>query len=133
MTIDGGQTFETDAALVAHDDIHAIWIDPGNSNHLLIGNDGGVYESFDMSRTWTFMPNLPVGLFYHVSYDMETPYNVCGGMQDNYDWCGPERVAARQRHHELRLVPGAGRRRLRGDARPARLALSSTPSRRTAT
>jgi CheY-like chemotaxis protein len=89
MSIDGGKTFETDAALVTHDDIHAIWIDPKNSDHILIGNDGGLAVSHDMSRTWTFIPNLPVGLFYHVSFDMETPFNVCGGMQDNYDWCGP--------------------------------------------
>ena len=91
MTIDGGKTWETDAAMAIHDDVHAIWIDPNNSNHLLIGNDGGLAVSYDMSRTWQFIPNLPVGLFYHVGFDMETPYNVCGGMQDNYDWCGPSR------------------------------------------
>ena len=89
MTVDGGRTFETDAALVTHDDVHAIWIDPSNPNHILIGNDGGLAVSYDMSRTWTFIPNLPVGLFYHVGYDMELPYNICGGMQDNYNWCGP--------------------------------------------
>ena len=89
MSIDGGKTFETDAASVTHDDIHAIWINPTNSDHILIGNDGGLAVSYDMSKTWPFIPNLPVGLFYHVGYDMETPYNVCGGMQDNYNWCGP--------------------------------------------
>ncbi len=89
MTIDGGKTFEQDAARVTHDDVHAIWIDPANSEHILIGNDGGLAVSWDMSKTWTFIPNLPVGLFYHVGYDMEVPYNICGGMQDNYDWCGP--------------------------------------------
>ncbi len=89
MSNDGGKNFETDAALVTHDDIHAIWIDPKNPDHVLIGNDGGVSVSYDMSRTWTFIPNIPVGLFYHVAFDMERPYNVCGGMQDNYDWCGP--------------------------------------------
>ena len=91
MTIDGGKTWETDAALVTHDDVHAIWINPNNSDHLIIGNDGGLAVSYDMAKAWTFIPNLPVGLFYHVGYDMETPYNVCGGMQDNYDWCGPSR------------------------------------------
>ncbi|MEP7383623.1 MAG: hypothetical protein ABI910_18200, partial [Gemmatimonadota bacterium] len=89
MTVDGGRTFETDAAQAIHDDVHAIWVDPANPNHVLIGNDGGLAVSYDMSRTWTFIPNLPVGLFYHVGYDMEIPYNVCGGMQDNYNWCGP--------------------------------------------
>lgn len=89
MSVDGGKTFETDVALVTHDDVHAIWINPKNSDHVLIGNDGGLAVSYDMSRTWQFIPNLPVGLFYHVGFDMETPFNVCGGMQDNYDWCGP--------------------------------------------
>lgn len=89
MTIDGGKTMETDAALTTHDDVHAIWINPSNSDHLLIGNDGGLAVSWDKSKTWQFIPNLPVGLFYHVNYDMSYPYNVCGGMQDNYDWCGP--------------------------------------------
>lgn len=89
MTVDGGRTFEQDAAFATHDDVHAIWINPANSDHILIGNDGGLAVSYDMSKTWTFIPNLPVGLFYHVGYDMETPYNICGGMQDNYNWCGP--------------------------------------------
>ena len=89
LSVDGGRTFETDAALVTHDDVHGIWINPKNPDHVIIGNDGGLATSYDMSRTWTFIPNVPVGLFYHVSFDMETPYNVCGGMQDNYDWCGP--------------------------------------------
>ena len=90
MTIDGGRTVQTDAAAsVIHDDIHAIWINPANSNHILIGNDGGVAVSYDMSQTWTYLPNLPLALFYHVGYDMAMPYNVCGGMQDNYNWCGP--------------------------------------------
>ncbi len=59
---------------------------------MLIGGDGGVAVSYDMSRTWVQLPNLPLALFYHVSYDMETPYNVCGGLQDNYNWCGPSQV-----------------------------------------
>jgi photosystem II stability/assembly factor-like uncharacterized protein len=89
MSIDGGKTLETDAAQATHDDVHAIWIDPANSSHIMIGHDGGVSVSYDMSRTWNFLPNIPVGLFYHVGYDMQYPFNVCGGMQDNYDWCGP--------------------------------------------
>jgi photosystem II stability/assembly factor-like uncharacterized protein len=89
MTMDGGKTVNTQAASVIHSDHHAIWIDPSNSNHILIGNDGGLAVSYDQSKTWSFLPNLPVGLFYHVGYDMQTPYNVCGGMQDNYNWCGP--------------------------------------------
>ncbi len=92
QTLDGGKTVNTAAASKIHSDHHAIWIDPSNSNHLMTGNDGGLAVSYDMSKTWVFFPNLPVGLFYHVSYDMATPFNVCGGMQDNYDWCGPSQV-----------------------------------------
>jgi photosystem II stability/assembly factor-like uncharacterized protein len=89
MSIDGGATYVTDAARTTHDDVHALWINPANPDHILMGNDGGVAVSYDMSKTWTFIPNLPLGLFYHVSFDMETPYNICGGLQDNYNWCGP--------------------------------------------
>ena len=89
VSVNGGATFETDAALVTHDDVHAIWINPKNSEHELIGNDGGLAVSYDMARTWQFFPNPPMGLFYHVNYDMSTRYKVCGGMQDHYDWCGP--------------------------------------------
>jgi photosystem II stability/assembly factor-like uncharacterized protein len=89
---DGGKTVTLNATQTIHDDVHAIWIDPANSNHVIIGNDGGVAISWDMTKTWNFVHNIPVGLFYHVSYDMATPYNICGGMQDNYSWCGPSAV-----------------------------------------
>jgi photosystem II stability/assembly factor-like uncharacterized protein len=89
MTNDGGQSMATDAAQATHDDVHAIWINPANTAHILIGHDGGVSVSLDTSRTWTQHQNLPLALYYHVSVDMDTPYNVCGGLQDNYNWCGP--------------------------------------------
>jgi photosystem II stability/assembly factor-like uncharacterized protein len=92
LTPDGGRTMSTDAALVTHDDVHAIWINPANPNHVMIGHDGGVSVSLDASRTWTQHNNLPLALFYHVSVDMAVPYNVCGGLQDNYNWCGPSAV-----------------------------------------
>ena len=92
MSTDAGKTVNTAAASKIHSDHHAIWIDPANSNHVLIGNDGGLAVSWDQAKTWTFFHNLPVGLFYHVSVDMATPYNICGGMQDNYSWCGPSAV-----------------------------------------
>ena len=92
QTLDGGRTIATDVAESTHDDVHAIWIDPANSDHVLIGNDGGLAVSFDRAQRWVFFPNLPVGLFYHVSVDNAVPYNICGGMQDNYNWCGPSQV-----------------------------------------
>jgi photosystem II stability/assembly factor-like uncharacterized protein len=92
MSTDGGKTVNTAAASAIHSDHHAIWIDPANSNHVVIGNDGGLAQTWDQAKNWIFIPNLPVGLFYHVSVDMSTPFNICGGMQDNYDWCGPSQV-----------------------------------------
>ncbi|HEY7855621.1 MAG TPA: glycosyl hydrolase, partial [Terriglobales bacterium] len=91
LSTNGGRTFFP-IDLSEHDDKHAIWWDPHNSNHLLIGTDGGAYTTWDMGKSWIWYPNLPVGLFYHVGFDNEQPYNVCGGMQDNYDWCGPSAV-----------------------------------------
>jgi hypothetical protein len=92
QSLDGGKNVHVDIAESTHDDVHAIWIDPSNSNHVVIGNDGGLAVSWDQAKTWNFLPNLPVGLFYHVSVDNATPYNICGGMQDNYSWCGPSAV-----------------------------------------
>lgn len=108
VTADAGKSIETSANTVAHDDTHAIWIDPNNSDHLLIGGDGGVYSSYDGSKTWVFQNNLPVGLFYHVNYDYGIPFGMCGGMQDNYDWCGPSRSRQSQGifNHEWFQVEG---------------------------
>jgi photosystem II stability/assembly factor-like uncharacterized protein len=111
QTLDGGKTIATDVAEPIHDDVHAIWINPANPLHVLIGNDGGLAVSYDRARTWAFLPNLPVGLFYHVSYDMAIPFNVCGGMQDNYNWCGPSEVrgaAGIANYHWATLQGGDG-------------------------
>jgi photosystem II stability/assembly factor-like uncharacterized protein len=108
QTHDGGRTMATDVAASTHDDVHAIWINPSNSDHVLIGNDGGLAVSYDKAKTWAFLPNLPVGLFYHVSYDMATPFNICGGMQDNYNWCGPSAVRSQPGigNHEWKTLQG---------------------------
>ena len=74
-----------------HSDVHAVWVDPGNSEQLIIGTDGGVYLSYDRGAHWLFAGGLPVSQFYHVSYDMDWPYNVYGGLQDNSSWYGPSR------------------------------------------
>ena len=111
QTLDGGKTIATDVARSTHDDVHAIWINPANSDHVLIGNDGGLAISYDKARTWQFLKNLPVGLFYHVSVDNAVPYNVCGGMQDNYNWCGPSQVrgsAGIANYHWTTLQGGDG-------------------------
>ncbi|MDP2389501.1 MAG: sialidase family protein, partial [Acidobacteriota bacterium] len=90
---DGGKTFIENGAL--HSDHHAMWINPKNSNHIIDGTDGGIGISWDKGATWEAVYNMDLGQFYHVTYDMETPYHVCGGLQDNYTWCGPTAVRSR--------------------------------------
>jgi hypothetical protein len=90
---DGGRSFETlGRSREIHGDYHALWIDPGDPSHLLIGNDGGMAISEDRGETWRFVANLPLAQYYHVAVDMESPYNIYGGMQDNGSWRGPSAV-----------------------------------------
>jgi photosystem II stability/assembly factor-like uncharacterized protein len=90
---DGGKTWIENGAL--HSDHHAMWINPKNSNHIIDGTDGGIGISWDKGATWEAIYNMDLGQFYHITYDMETPYNVCGGLQDNYTWCGPTATRSR--------------------------------------
>jgi photosystem II stability/assembly factor-like uncharacterized protein len=90
---DGGKTFTQNRFERVHSDVHAIWIDPANSNHLVIGNDGGVWVTRDSGRAWDHLNNIALGQFYEVAFDFQTPYHVCGGLQDNYSWCGPSSTA----------------------------------------
>lgn len=87
---DGGKTFIENGTL--HSDHHALWINPANPNHIIDGNDGGIGMSWDKGKTWEGIYNLNIAQYYHVGYDMAIPYNLCGGMQDNYTWCGPSAV-----------------------------------------
>jgi photosystem II stability/assembly factor-like uncharacterized protein len=89
---DGGKSFRELAGWKIHLDHHAFWINPNDPSHLLDGNDGGLNISHDYGKTWRFADNLPVGQFYHVSYDMSIPYRIAGGMQDNGSWVGPSAV-----------------------------------------
>jgi photosystem II stability/assembly factor-like uncharacterized protein len=91
ISTDGGESFK-EASFEGgwvHSDHHALWINPNNNNHLILGTDGGVYFSLDKGNSWTMYKNLPVSQFYHVSYDLQTPYNVYGGLQDNGSWFAP--------------------------------------------
>ncbi len=91
---DGGKDFR-DVFSTVHSEDHALWIDPDDTNHLIVGGDGGVSISWDRGQTWQFRDNLPIGQFYEISADMADPYNVCGGLQDNGLWCVPSATRLR--------------------------------------
>ena len=95
---DGGKSFSSALSMnespgdSVHGDHHALWINPANSDQLLDGTDGGVYQSLDRASQWRFLSSLPVSQFYHISFDMADPYNVYGGLQDNGTWMAPSRA-----------------------------------------
>ncbi|MBC7895154.1 MAG: hypothetical protein H7066_07060 [Cytophagaceae bacterium] len=91
---DGGKTFR-EVRGPGHGDYHAIWVDPNDTDHYLVGNDGGFDVTRDRGLTFEAMRPNAVGQFYQVSVDMRRPYYVCGGLQDNSSWCGPSAVGAR--------------------------------------
>ena len=84
---DGGKSFSNISG-GAHGDFHDVWIDPSNTDHIITGDDGGVWYSYDAGNRWWKGDNLPVSQFYHVSVDMDRPYHVYGGLQDNSSWVG---------------------------------------------
>ena len=90
-SLDGGRTWETLDGY-GHVDQHALWIDPADHDHLMIGNDGSVDVSWDQGETWESLRSWAVGQPYHASVDMRRPYQVCTGLQDNGSWCGPSSV-----------------------------------------
>ena len=86
-SIDGGKTFTTDSTGDRiHVDHHALWIDPADGSHMMLGNDGGLYFTYDGAKNWDFIDNLPIGQFYDIDVDQRDPYYVYGGTQDNGTW-----------------------------------------------
>jgi photosystem II stability/assembly factor-like uncharacterized protein len=87
MSEDGGKSFSAIGG-GAHGDFHDVWVNPENTNHLIAGDDGGIWYSYDGGSSWWKGTNLPISQFYHVSTDNADPYHVFGGLQDNSVWIG---------------------------------------------
>jgi len=96
-SVDGGKTFVVDSTSQTHvhPDHHALWIDPNDSKHMLVGNDGGFYVTYDRAQHWQFIDNLPISQFYDVAVDRRDPYWIYGGAQDNGQWALPSRTFSR--------------------------------------
>ncbi|MFP5355902.1 MAG: hypothetical protein ACLGIK_12260, partial [Gemmatimonadota bacterium] len=92
---DSGKTF-VEPRQTLHGDDRVVWVDPKDSRHLIKGDDGGVGISYDRGKKWLYVSSLPVSQFYHVSASTSTPYFVCGGLQDNGSWCGPNQTFSTQ-------------------------------------
>ena len=102
---DGGKTFKPLGEQWKHVDNHALFIDPQNEDHLLIGCDGGLYETWDRGKTYNFKANLPITQFYKIAVDNDQPfYNIYGGTQDNATQGGPTRTKNHAWDPQQRLV-----------------------------
>jgi photosystem II stability/assembly factor-like uncharacterized protein len=95
LSEDGGKTGRNTTRGGVHVDHHTLWIDPLDPDRMIDGNDGGVYISSDGARTWRYLDNIPIEQFYSVAADDESPYNLCGGLQDNNAWCGASNSLSR--------------------------------------
>lgn len=89
---DGGRTFTNNPNTRPHVDMHAFEINPDDTDHILMGSDGGLYQSFDRAKTWQFIDTVAVGQFYNIGVDLSEPYRVAGGLQDNGTWMGVNRT-----------------------------------------
>ena len=130
-TTDGGKTWNAVQG-IAHSDHHAIWIDPHNGNHLMLGNDGGLDVTYDRGETWEYVNTVPAAQFYAVSADMRKPYYVCGGLQDNGSWCGPSATRSSNGILNSDWYPRGRRRRVLHARTISRTGRSCTRSRRMA-
>ena len=109
---DGGKTWREDRFKNVHSDNHALAIDPRMPKRMLLGTDGGLYESYDGAAGWAHLNRFAGGEYFRVSTDNSNPYRICGGLQDNTNWVGTEQYAQQGRHSQRGLARDRRRRRL---------------------
>jgi photosystem II stability/assembly factor-like uncharacterized protein len=93
---DGGKSFREDLFEKVHPDTHALAIDPRDPKRLLLGTDGGLYQSYKGGEGWEHLSRMAAGEFYRINVDLGTPYRICGGLQDNQNWVGPSRTQTKE-------------------------------------
>jgi photosystem II stability/assembly factor-like uncharacterized protein len=93
---DGGKSFREDRFEKVHPDCHALAIDPRNPKRILLGTDGGAYQTFDGGAGWAHLNRMAAGEFYRITTDMSTPYRIAGGLQDNLNWVGPSATRSKE-------------------------------------
>jgi photosystem II stability/assembly factor-like uncharacterized protein len=96
---DGGYSWRT-GMLGIHEDYHAMWINPNDPDHYIIGGDAGLFQTYDRGGSYDALNNFAMGQFYGISYDFQVPYRVCGGLQDNGTSCG----LSRRRNGQLQMT-----------------------------
>jgi len=93
---DSGKSFQENLFKNVHSDCHELAIDPRHPQRIILGTDGGVYQSFDGGKLWQFLNNFAAGEFYRITVDMSTPYRIAGGLQDNLNWVGPSMTQSKE-------------------------------------
>ncbi|HMK38909.1 MAG TPA: hypothetical protein VK569_06180, partial [Bacteroidota bacterium] len=93
---DGGMTWREDLFKNIHPDCHDLVVDPRNPARILLGTDGGTYQSFAKGKSWVFLDKMAAGEFYRISLDMSSPYRIAGGLQDNENWVGPSMTRSKE-------------------------------------
>ena len=93
---DGGKSFQENFFKNVHADCHELVIDPRTTKRLLLGTDGGLYQSFTQGKEWAFLDKMAAGEFYRIAVDMSTPFRIAGGLQDNLSWLGPSQTRSKE-------------------------------------
>lgn len=102
---DGGEGFRTVGSRV-HSDVHDVWVNPRNPDHVIIATDGGLYRSLDGGYLYEMMMNLPLAQYYQVAVDDAEPYRIYGGLQDNGCWRGPSQAPGGVQNRDWNFING---------------------------